>query len=273
MHWEKKICIRVTLRRIVGALVLASIIANLVIVGAVFGASSIPSTPTLIIQLTTRSWTYTPLSFTSSASSTSTSTPTGTSTLTQTSTGTPTATQTVTNQPTLTVCAKRFDWFVYRVEFGDSLYSLGIATGSTSYELKVANCLDSDRIVVGQLLYVPRLLDKPTPTDTATTSPPDTFTVFEQANGYPLCDETANLYFEVIPRDPEGIRSVTLFYTTSPELTGEALMIQKGELYYYDVGRSTSETVSYSFQATDGVGRVFTSQTYSFSNLCLFSAP
>ena len=53
MHGEKKICIRLTLRRIVGALMLASIAANLVIVGAVFGADSARMTPTVTALLTT----------------------------------------------------------------------------------------------------------------------------------------------------------------------------------------------------------------------------
>ena len=38
MHWEKKICIRLTIRRIVVTILAASAVTNLVIVGVVFGA-------------------------------------------------------------------------------------------------------------------------------------------------------------------------------------------------------------------------------------------
>ena len=46
MHWEKKICIRITIRRIVGTVLAASAVANLIIVGAVFGADASPA-PTI----------------------------------------------------------------------------------------------------------------------------------------------------------------------------------------------------------------------------------
>ena len=67
MHGEKKICIRLTLRRIVGALMLASIAANLVIVGAVFGADSARMTPTVTALFATPTWTGSPIAFTPTA--------------------------------------------------------------------------------------------------------------------------------------------------------------------------------------------------------------
>jgi hypothetical protein len=93
-------------------------------------------------------------------------------------------------------------------------------------------------------------------------------TVFEKVTGYPLCDDSSNLYFEVLPSDPEGIRSVILSYTTGPNSFDEPFMIQKGELYYYDLGTSSNDTVSYSFQVTDGLENVIVSQTYQFSAVC-----
>jgi hypothetical protein len=59
MHWEKRICIRITIRRIVGAILAASTVANVVIVGAVFGAESAPAAPTMTSTLITPLWTTT----------------------------------------------------------------------------------------------------------------------------------------------------------------------------------------------------------------------
>src|SRR5215211_3728093 len=53
MHWEKKICIRITLRRIVGTILAASVMVNLIIVGAVYGADSAPPAPTRTFVLST----------------------------------------------------------------------------------------------------------------------------------------------------------------------------------------------------------------------------
>jgi hypothetical protein len=53
MHWEKEIRIRITIRRIVIAILAASTVVNLMIVGAVFGAESPPAAPTVTSALTT----------------------------------------------------------------------------------------------------------------------------------------------------------------------------------------------------------------------------
>ena len=50
MHWEKKICIRITLRRIVGTILAASTVVNLVIAGVVFGADSPAPAPTITLM-------------------------------------------------------------------------------------------------------------------------------------------------------------------------------------------------------------------------------
>src|SRR5215218_7618374 len=46
MHWEKEIRVRITVRRLVIAILAASTVANLVIVGAVVGADAPSATPT-----------------------------------------------------------------------------------------------------------------------------------------------------------------------------------------------------------------------------------
>ena len=99
-------------------------------------------------------------------------------------------------------------------------------------------------------------------------TPESRSTVFEKVAGYALCDEASNLYFEVLPRDPDGIRSVILSYTNGPDTLDELFMIQKGELFYYDLGTSTNDIVRYWFQVTDGLENVTVSQTYEFSTVC-----
>src|SRR5215216_1763883 len=53
MHWEKEIRVRITIRRIVIAILAVSTAANLVIVGAVLGADSPSATPTTTAVLPT----------------------------------------------------------------------------------------------------------------------------------------------------------------------------------------------------------------------------
>jgi len=177
MQWEKKICIKITAHRIAGAILIAVSSVNLIIVGAVFEAASTA--------------TYTPTSFSLTQNLTATfnvptaitenpiiptSIPVETITLTSspTFTSTPTVTpmSTYTNLPTSTQCVPKSYWFVYRVQSGDTLYALALSTGSTVYELKLANCLTGTLIYRGQVLYVPHLPVKtPTPTWTYTLKP------------------------------------------------------------------------------------------------------
>lgn len=278
MHWEKTICIRITLRRIVGALVVASIVANLVIVGAVFGADSAPITPTITALLTTPPWTNTPFTFISTASEAPTAsvTPpltqksTGTPTTTETPTETLTPTATFTTQPTLTVCVKRFDWPLYRVERGDTLYSLTLATGSTVQELVSANCLESDRLVVGQLLHVPRLPATPTLTDTLTSVPADTLATFDLLQG--MSCQPPYVFFAVSAYDPEGILSITVQVYSQDTLISETQM-ERGEKGYagfalisepYTIGSITH----YQFYVMDSLKNVTVSQRYT-ENSCV----
>ena len=104
----------------------------------------------------------------------------------------------VTFIPTLvvrpTVCGPPLGWTIYRVRSGDTLSSIARATGSTVRALMLANCLPSDKIRVGQILYVPRPpipivtipfppsrtpIPSPTPTVTPTSTPIETLVTIE----------------------------------------------------------------------------------------------
>ena len=86
---------------------------------------------------------------------------TATSTATSTPPATPTSTDTSTTMPTLTPsptpCTPRYGWPIYRIQYGDTLFSIARRTGSTVYELERANCLIGDYLYAGQQLLVPRL--------------------------------------------------------------------------------------------------------------------
>lgn len=270
MHWEKKICFRLTLRRIVGAVLMAGIVANLIIVGAVFGADSAQAAPTLTSTLTSDLWTATFFVFTATAGEmpTATQTATATQTLEPALTDTPTATQTPTNtdQPVATLCVVRFEWPAYRVKRGDTLFSLAIATGSTVHELVSANCLESDRIIAGQLLYLPRLPVEPTPTDTLTSEPKDSPTGFEILESM-TCDPPAYVAFSVKAYDPEEISSISvLVYSGQDTLISEIPMDWNGANYSGWTSLSEPYTVAdiayYQFRAVDRLGNVTISQTY-----------
>ncbi len=175
MKKEKKICIRITPRRLVSTLLLATSALNLIIVGAVFEVTYSIATPTISPALTTLVPTTTFFVPTSTAWETFTSTPvftdtpsaTPTYTFTATNTIMPTPSVTPTYTPTLVKCIPQYSWPTYIVQRGDTLYFLALAMGSTVNELILANCLPNDRIYVGQWLYVPHVpvrTHTPTPT-------------------------------------------------------------------------------------------------------------
>ena len=175
MHWEKQICIRLTIRRIVVAILAVSAVTNLVIVGVVLGADAPPATPTATAVLPTPLFTSTFLIPISGAGEA----PTLTEIPDTTPIDTFTPTLTSTHPPIWIVCIKRFYWPSYHVRPGDTLFSLASALRSSVTELVSANCLTSDYIYAGQVLYVPRLLNNtisPTPTNTPTTTPTSTET-------------------------------------------------------------------------------------------------
>jgi LysM domain len=211
MHWEKQICIRLTIRRIVVAILAVSAVTNLVIVGVVVGAESPKAVPTATAVLPTPLSTNTFLIPISGAGEA----PTLTEIPDTTPIDTFTPTLTSTHPPIWIVCIKRFYWPSYHVRPGDTLFSLASALRSSVTELVSANCLTSDYIYPGQVLYVPRLLNNtisPTPTNTPTTtptstetpsptptnSPPDVKIIFPtDGSGYPYdgFDQSLNLWY------------------------------------------------------------------------------
>ena len=198
MYWEKKICFRITTRRIVGAILAASTVMNLVIVGAVFGADSPSAAPTLDSVLTNAPSTSTVLVLASTTGEMSTFISTQTSEAPPLETFTPTPTSI--DSPIWVVCIKRFYWPTYRVQQGDRLSSIASITGQSVTELMAANCLTNDQIYAGQLLYVPRLPRGPITlpaTNTATAilsdTPTETVTVTYTATDTPTNTPTSTL--------------------------------------------------------------------------------
>jgi LysM repeat protein len=213
MHWEKKICIRITTRRIIGAILAASTAVNLVIIGAAFQGAAPTSTPAPTSLLTTPVFTATFFSPSSTAGEILTRT--------QTSGAIPTGLSTPTDTPVSpavwTICIKKFYWSGYRVQAGDTLFSLATATGSTVEELIQANCLPDGRIYIGQPLYLPRSLIRtftPPPSATATNTATLTDT--------PTPTSTDTVTYTPTPT-PTGTQNATLTkmptYTDAPTAT------------------------------------------------------
>jgi LysM repeat protein len=188
MHWEKEIRIRITIRRLVIAVLAASTVTNLVIVGAAVGVDSPPATPTSTSLLPTPVFTNTFLIPVSGTGEAPTSTQIPGITPTELFTPTPTST----DLPISIVCIKRFFWPTYQVQPGDTLFFLASATGSTVGELRLANCLVNDQIDAGQVIHLPRLLNKIiTPTDTPTASSTATQTATDTPSATPSFTPTA----------------------------------------------------------------------------------
>ena len=182
MYWEKEIRIRLSKRRIFGGILATMSVVNLIIVGAVYNATTpaLTSTPTST-QTTTPPVEYT---ITPSPKVFVTPSPTPTNTKTQTPSPTPkhspTLTATSTYPPSPTQCTPRTYWPAYVIQRDDTLFSLAPISCSTVAELMLANCLYDDHIYAGQILYVPCMPIKPptiTPWKTPTeTEPPSTET-------------------------------------------------------------------------------------------------
>jgi LysM repeat protein len=66
-------------------------------------------------------------------------------------------------------CGQPYNWIVYFVQPGDTLYRLSVAYGITVGELQRANCMSASTLLhTGQILYVPPWAPQfPTPTATA----------------------------------------------------------------------------------------------------------
>ena len=107
---------------------------------------------------------------------------------------TQTPTPTSTDSPLWLVCIKRFYWPTYRVQPGDTLFSLASAAGSSVREVLAANCLTNDRINAGQLLHLPRLPVSITltlsATSTATQTPIATATASQTSTSTAIASAT-----------------------------------------------------------------------------------
>lgn len=76
-------------------------------------------------------------------------------------TGTPTVTATI-------ACVRPIGWIEHIVQFGDSLAGLAEQTGLTTARLREANCLLSDELLTGAVLFLPEI--QPTATSLFATS-------------------------------------------------------------------------------------------------------
>jgi len=281
MQWEKKICIRLTTRRILGAVLTASTVVNLVIVGVAFEAAAPTptATPTEISLSTTQSQTATSIALATTANEGITPSSSPTTMLAPM--------DTPTQLPTLALCVLRSYWPIYRVQPGDTLFSLARVTGSTDGELRLANCLPDNQLYPGQLLYVPRLPSiTVTPSSTApqpptatpphiTITPTDSPTMFKKPS---LCyymetvedKETWRIRFDVTVSDVDGIRSVGTFYKIN-ESTWNEISMNPGEAVYSGSGDlanqpSTADSVTYQFRVKDALEHVIDSEAF---NSCL----
>ncbi|HLF90050.1 MAG TPA: LysM peptidoglycan-binding domain-containing protein [Anaerolineales bacterium] len=89
-------------------------------------------------------------------------------------TETPTPTSAPVFLPTTAIpCGPPAGWITYKVQSGDTLYSISRAYYTTVFALQNANCLTGTKIITGQILYVPNVATR---TPTPTPLPPLTFT-------------------------------------------------------------------------------------------------
>jgi LysM repeat protein len=96
---------------------------------------------------------------------------------------TPTPLPTVVATILSSTCSPPTSWARYVVRSGDTLFRLGLSVGLTTDALRSINCLTSDRIYVGQILYLPFIPARtatPVPTNTATDRPIPTVIVRTQ---------------------------------------------------------------------------------------------
>ena len=277
MRKERKICIRITPGRIVGTILIAASMVNLVIVGAAFEVTFPDPVPTRTATLATEPAVLTPSAPTATATLQPTDTPTQTSTFTSSPTHTASPTSTSTHLPVLTACAPRYAWPVYIVQGGDTLYSLAIATGSSVDELMLANCLPDSRIYRGQRLYVPRL-----PVREATITPSFTPSITPLTpTDYPTIIQSSWLCYSsqvvadkpeyiiqsaVTVYDPQGINSViTSYRINNGKLAYLSMLSARGS--YVGTGPLSSvpardDRIQYAFTVTDNLGNVFNSAVY-----------
>jgi len=88
----------------------------------------------------------------------------------------PSPTTTLTN--TTIPCKPPWDWVPYIIQSGDTLYSLSRSYRITVTKLKAGNCITSDKIFGGDIIYVPSVsTSTPKPSYTPTITPSFTLTL------------------------------------------------------------------------------------------------
>jgi LysM repeat protein len=121
-----------------------------------------------------------------------------------------------------------FDWALFIVKEGDTLYSLALRHGTSIQRIKSVNCLESEQINVDQQLYLPILPTMVTPiTPTLTTVPSLTATLTLPAPPPPspttVASATATPQPTPIPADTAtAIPAPTSTPQSNPTLTPEA---------------------------------------------------
>lgn len=91
-----------------------------------------------------------------------------------TAASTVTVTPTITATETACVRTQPFAWQPYTVQSGDALSPLAYETGTSVERVREVNCLDSNILSIGQVLWLPPFPPTPTPTATNTSVPPPT---------------------------------------------------------------------------------------------------
>jgi LysM repeat protein len=76
--------------------------------------------------------------------------------------------------PPRSTCGPPVGWQPYRIQRGDTLYALAVASGSTVLQLMDNNCLTSSNIQAGQIIFLPFAPPTKTLTPTVTLTPPPT---------------------------------------------------------------------------------------------------
>lgn len=275
MQNVKKICCRITPRRVLGAILLAATVLNWITVGAVFKETVPENAPTDTLTQTIVFLTETfvvpsatidnapTLTLTPTVTATQTSTLTATYTSTFTLTNTVTSTSSNTPTPSPTRCHPKYEWPVYIVQKGDWLLAIARATGATDQELRQANCLIDSYIYSGQQLRVPHLPVTPIVTTAVPTDMPTNFKLSTMMN----CDPRLYVALSVIVYDLQGVQAVTVaFYTKDGTLIDAMTMKHEGDTYYSAGSLKGNYTVydidHYNFIARDSLQNGTVSQPY-----------
>ena len=106
-------------------------------------------------------------------------------------------------------CTPRYDWVIYIVQPGDTLYNLALRLHMTVYQLQLANCLHSTLIRIGQELYVPFYPGPPPTNPPPGPSPIPTNTQAATEPSPPSPTPTENIPTTPPPLHPLGRKSLS----------------------------------------------------------------